>query len=74
MEVITGNLAAHESDRPEYVNVPDNNRIFIGAERVCFRVYCTLDCYSGCYTSWNLPYGWPTGEIRLRCERVFFAS
>ena len=28
MEVITSNLSSHEADRPDYVNVLDNNRIF----------------------------------------------
>lgn len=74
MEVITTNIVIHEGDRPEFVNVLDNNRIFVWAERVSFRVYCTLDCYSGCFTGWNLPNEWPTGEARFRCERVLFGD
>ena len=46
MEVITSNIVTHANDRPEFVNVLDNNRIFVWAERVCFRIYCTMDCYS----------------------------
>ena len=63
MEVITTNIVTHEGDRPEFVKVLDNNRIFIWAERVSFRIYCTMDCYcSGCFTGWNLPNGWPIQE------------
>ena len=33
-----------------------------------------MDMYSGIHTIWNLPTAWPSGNLRLHCERFAFVG
>ena len=69
-DVVVSTLACHEADRPDFLSIADNNRLYVCAENIASRIYASLDIYSSIYTGWNLPVAWPTGTNRLLCERI----